>query len=204
MRISIIGTGNVGKALYKGLAKAGHEVRFGSRNPQNAAVPEGASVVSQKDCAVWGDVVFLAVPYLALGELVNELGADCFSGKVVVDVTNVLDSKWEWAVGYSTSGAEELAKKLEGAKVVKAFNTVFAEHMSTGEVAGEKATLFVAGDDDGAKRAVAQLGGEIGFDVIDAGGLKSARYLEPLGLLMIHLGYGLKMGSLIGLRLIKK
>jgi predicted dinucleotide-binding enzyme len=88
------------------------------------------------------------------------------------------------------------------ARVVKAFNTVFAEHMATGQVNGATLTLFVAGDDQGAKEQALTLGRDIGFDAVDAGPLKSARWLESLGYLNIQLGYGLKMGTHIGFKLV--
>jgi predicted dinucleotide-binding enzyme len=86
---------------------------------------------------------------------------------------------------------------------VKAFNTVFAQNQSVGRIGNEKLTLFVAGDDAKAKQTVMQLGADIGFDPVDAGKLKAARYLEPMGMLMISLGYGLGMGTKIGYKLVK-
>jgi len=79
--------------------------------------------------------------------------------------------------------------------VVKAFNTVFAQHMDSGRLDGERLTAFAAGDDAAAKAAVLELEREIGFDAVDAGPLRNARLLEPLGYLNIQLGYGLKMGT---------
>jgi predicted dinucleotide-binding enzyme len=87
--------------------------------------------------------------------------------------------------------------------VVKAFNTVFAQNQSAVRVANEQLTLFVAGDDAKAKQTVMQLGTDIGFEPVDAGPLKSARYLEPMGMLMITLGYALGMGTRIGFKLVK-
>jgi 8-hydroxy-5-deazaflavin:NADPH oxidoreductase len=87
--------------------------------------------------------------------------------------------------------------------VVKAFNTVFAQNQSTGRVGQETLTLFVAGDNVRAKRLVIQLGKDIGFEPVDAGPLKTARYLEPMAMLMINLGYGLGLGTCIGYRLAK-
>jgi predicted dinucleotide-binding enzyme len=124
-------------------------------------------------------------------------------GKTVIDVTNALSSNMELAIGFTTSAAEELQKKLLKAHVVKAFNTVFAQNQSTGRVGNEQLTLFVAGDDAKAKQTVMRLGKDIGFEPVDAGPLKSARYLEPMGMLMINLGYALGMGTKIGFKLVK-
>jgi predicted dinucleotide-binding enzyme len=107
------------------------------------------------------------------------------------------------AIGFSTSAAEELQKKLPKARVVKAFNTVFAQNQSTGRLGNEQLTLFVASDDAKAKQSVMQLGRDIGFDPADAGPLKSARYLEPMAMLLINLGYVLGMGTKIGYKLVK-
>ena len=86
--------------------------------------------------------------------------------------------------------------------MVKAFNTVFAQHMDSGRLDGERLTAFAAGDDAAAKAAVLEL--EIGFDAVDAGPLRNARLLEPLGYLNIQLGYGLKMGTDTGFRLMHR
>lgn len=105
-------------------------------------------------------------------------------------------------MGYTTSGAEELQKKLPGAKVVKAFNTVFAGTMDKGQIKGERLTTFVASDDAQAKATVQELARGIGFDAVDAGPLANARLLEPLGFLNIQLGYVLGLGPEIGLKLV--
>jgi predicted dinucleotide-binding enzyme len=106
-------------------------------------------------------------------------------------------------MGFTTSAAEEIQKMLPKAHVVKAFNTVFAQNQSTGKIGGERLALFVAGDDVKAKKTVMQLGADIGFEPVDAGPLKAARYLEPMGMLMISLGYMLGMGTKIGFKLVK-
>jgi predicted dinucleotide-binding enzyme len=190
MKIGIIGDGNVGSALQRGLTKAGHEVRAVGKDP--ALVREVA-----RD----SEVVVLAIPFGAIDEVVREVGGD-LKGKIVIDVTNALNPDMTLAVGHTTSGAEELQKKAPGARVVKAFNTVFAQHMDSGKVKGEQLTAFVAGDDGEAKKTVLALAKGMGFDAIDAGPLRSARLLEPLALQNIILGYVLGMGSEMGFRLV--
>jgi 8-hydroxy-5-deazaflavin:NADPH oxidoreductase len=192
LKIAIIGKGNVGKALAEGLRRAGNEVRFGSRDPQE----------SPRDAAIWADAVILAVPWSAHAAVTKTLGS-ALDGKAVVDVSNVLTPSFELALGFTTSGAEELQKQMPGAKVVKAFNTMFAQNMSIGKLRGERLTVLVAGDDPDSKNIVRKLAEGIGFDSVDAGPLKSARYLEPLGMLNITLGYMLKMGTEIGFRLVR-
>ncbi len=117
-------------------------------------------------------------------------------------MTNALTPDFQLALGCTTSGAEELQKKAPSAKVVKAFNTVFAQNMGTGEVKGTKLTMFAAGDDQPAKEQVLGMGRDIGFDAVDAGPLANARWLETLGYLNIQLGYMLKMGTEIGFKLV--
>jgi hypothetical protein len=120
----------------------------------------------------------------------------------VADATNALGPDMQWAIGFSTSGAEELQKKVPQAHVVKAFNTVFAQHMDSGQVDGRQLTALVAGDNPDAKKSVLGIARDIGFDAVDAGPLHNARLLEALGCLTIQLGYGLGMGTQIGFKLL--
>jgi len=192
MKVAIIGKGQVGSAVAKGLTSKGHEVKFGHRDPKEPVL----------EAAQWGEIVFVAVPYDAVAQTAKELGSAA-DGKPVVDVTNAIGPKGELAVGFSTSGAEELQKMLPNAFVVKALNTVFAANQSTGRIGKEQLTLFVAGDQAKAKKTVMRLGKDIGFEPIDAGPLKNARYLEPMAMLIINLGYELGMGTNIGYKLVK-
>lgn len=193
MKITIIGKGNVGSALGEGLKNAGHDIRYASRDPRDPVA----------EAVAWGDAVILAVPWTAHKDIVAAAGG-YFSGKTVVDVSNALTPSMDLAVGFSTSWAEELQKLLPAARIVKAFNTVFAQNMRTGMLHGERLSVFIAGDDDASKKTVRTIAEDIGFDCVDAGPLRSARYLEPLGMLNIMLGYGLKMGTDIGFALIRK
>ncbi len=189
-KIGIIGDGNVGSALRRGLEKAGYEVR---------AVGKEANAV--RDAGAWAGVVILAVPFGAIDATLRELG-DTVDGKPLVDATNALTDDMQLAVGFTTSGAENLQKKAPRAKVVKAFNTAFAGTMDSGRVDGQQLTAFAASDDDAAKRQVLQLVRDIGFDAVDAGPLKNARWLEALGYLNIQLGFVVGMGAKIGFRLV--
>ncbi len=191
IKIGIIGEGNVGSALARGLSRGGHEVR---------AVGRDKAVV--RATASWADIVLLAVPFGALDEIIAEV-RESVAGKTVIDVTNALDAKMNLAVGFTTSGAEELQRKLLKSHVVKAFNTVFAQHMDTGRIGDKPLTALVVGDDAGAKKTVLELARGIGFDAVDAGPLKNARLLEPLAFLNIQLGYVLGMGTQIGFALLR-
>jgi 8-hydroxy-5-deazaflavin:NADPH oxidoreductase len=109
-------------------------------------------------------------------------------------------------VGHTTSAAEEIARALPGAEVVKAFNTVFAQVLGEGADFGNgrKVEIFVASDSERAKQAARTLAESIGFEVVDAGGLKNARYLEPLGGLNVYFGYGAGLGTAIAPSWIRK
>jgi predicted dinucleotide-binding enzyme len=109
-------------------------------------------------------------------------------------------------IGHSTSAAEEIAKAVPGAEVVKAFNTLFAQVLDGGADfgGGQKLSVFVASDSERAKQSAVALAESMGFQVVDAGGLKNARYLEPLAGLNIYLGYGAGLGTVIAPAWIRK
>jgi predicted dinucleotide-binding enzyme len=182
--VGIIGNGHVGSALEKGLSQAGYEVKSTGREPGKV-----------RQVGQWADLVVLAVPYGERQNAVQELGAS-IDDKTVVDVTNALGGNMEFQGSLEQSGAEELQEWLPDSRVVKAFNTVFAKHMDKGAASnGQPLTLFVAGDDEAAKREVLDLGDALGFDALDAGPLENARWLEPLGYLNIALGYKTDLGD---------
>jgi predicted dinucleotide-binding enzyme len=181
MKIAIIGDGNVGSALERGLKRGGHDVRATGRE-------------NVKETAEWGELVILAVPFGAVDDALQTMGG-AVDGKVLIDVTNALDDKMALVIGCTTSGAEELQRKAPRAKVVKAFNTNFAQHMDSGHVGDTALTVFAAGDDEGARNAAIDLAREIGFDAVNAGPLQNARWLETLGYLNIQLGYVVGHGT---------
>lgn len=187
-KIAMIGDGNVGSALTQGLTRAGYEVQAVGKEPGRV-----------RELAQWGDMIVLAIPF---GERKNALGemGDAARGKTIVDVTNAIGEDQTFAASAQKSGAEELQEWARDSKVVKAFNTVFAQLMSEGKVHGERLTLLAAGNDAEAKRRVLEMGGALGFDAVDAGPLENARWLETLGYLNIKLGYGQGLGPASGFR----
>ncbi|HET6403011.1 MAG TPA: NAD(P)-binding domain-containing protein [Candidatus Thermoplasmatota archaeon] len=188
MRIGMIGDGNVGTALTNGLTRAGYEVRAVGKEPPKV-----------KEVGQWAEVIVLAVPFTERENALRTIGTT--EGKIVVDVTNAMTGDMGLAVDpRQESGAEQVQEWARGARVVKAFNTVFAQNMVTGTVHGETLTALIAGDDEGAKRKVIEMANAIGFDPVDAGPLKNARWLETLGLLNITLGYGVGLGPSTGFR----
>jgi len=200
MKIAIIGTGGIGAGLASVLANGKNEVTVSDRKGGSEAAAKlaarGLSVraAEVRPAVLAADVVILAVPYGAAAGLAQV--AD-FAGKIVVDVTNPVKEDFSGLlVGHSTSAAEEIAKALPGAKVVKAFNTVFAQVYDKGlNFGATPVQTFVAADDAEAKAAVIALAKDAGFDARDAGALSNARYIEPLAYLNIQFGYMLGQGT---------
>lgn len=168
---------------------------YGSRQP------EGVGVISIAETLEQGEIVVLTVPYPAALELAGqETTRQTLAGKVVGDITNPLAPDYmSLTVGHTTSAAEEIASRLPGVRVVKAFNTIFGDVLKA-KASGEAVsfTVFVAGDDADAKTTVLSLGGAVGFSAVDAGALSNARYLDPLTELQIQLANGLGHGTSIG------
>lgn len=200
MKITIIGAGNMGAAFVKQLTRAGHRVSVTARDAakaaQVAAAHPGAKAVPVANGAEGADAVVLATGY---GDAVAALRAvGNLAGKVVVDITNPLTPDYmSLTIGHSTSAAEEIARAVPGAEVVKAFNTVFAQVLAEGADFGNGriVEVFVASDSERAKQTARAIAESIGFAMVDAGPLKNARYLEPMAGLNIYLGYGAGLGT---------
>ena len=161
------------------------------------ATATGATVVPLSRAAE-ADVVFLATSAPDAVAALRSVGD--LKNKVVVDITNPLTADYMGlTIGHSTSSAEEIAKAVPGVRLVKGFNTVFAQLLGAGSALPDagKVAVFLASDDAAAKSTVAELAGSMGFAVTDAGPLKNARYLEPLAGLNIYLGYGAGLGTAI-------
>lgn len=209
MRIGIIGTGNVGGTLGRSWAARGHEVIFGARNPRSASVTAlldeigpAARATGTKDAVAAAEIVVLAVPWEAAREVIGHLGE--LSGKILVDTTNPIAPGFELALGHDTSAAEEIAAWASGARVVKAFNTLGAEHLANPTFGDEVLTMFLCGDDADARETVAELARQLGFEVVDAGPLRNARLLEPLAMLWIRLALVEGAGRDIAFKLIRR
>lgn len=199
MKVLVIGTGNMGAGFVKQLSAAGHQVSITARDQTKAhalAQQFGAVAVEAAGSAAAVDAIVLATPY---GEAVAALrGVGDLTGKTVIDITNPLTPDYMGlTLGHNTSAAEEIAKAVPGAVVVKGFNTVFAQVLADGAEfgGGQKVTVFVASDSDRAKQTARALAESMGFQVVDAGGLQNARYLEPVAGLNIYFGYGAGLGT---------
>lgn len=187
MRIGFIGSGNIGGTLATLLAGAGHDVIVSnSRGPAAVAdlvaqIGPRATAGSATDAATGGDVVVVAIPFLRY----HDLPAEQLAGRIVVDAGNYYparDGQIAEIDAGATSSSELVAAALPGAKVVKAFNTIYYVHLrEDGRPAGTpgRRAIPIAGDDSDAKQVVAGLLDDIGFDAYDAGPLAAGRRLEP-------------------------
>ena len=171
MRIAVFGRGHVGAALGHALSGAGHEVRYGVRDPAEA---EGPGVVALTEAAEWGEVLILGVPYGVVDEVLQAAGD--LDGKIIVDPTNAPKPPTD-----ERSSTQIIASFVPTARVVRAFNTVPAEVMVNPRFkGGARASTFVCADDPLARTTVCKLARDIGFDAVDAGPLKSACTIDRL------------------------
>ena len=191
MKIAVIGTGNVGGALGKALAGAGHDITYAARDrakTESKAQEVGAQAApSPAEAVKDADVVILAVPFTAVEGVTTEI-AEVASGKLVVDVTNPLEPDYS---GLSTvggpSGGEQVAASLPGASVVKGFNTVLAANQANPAAHGQVLDVLYAADDDEASAEFAKLASSIGFRPIKVGPLSAAAELEAMAWVNIRL-----------------
>ena len=191
MEITIIGTGNMARGIASRALAGGHAVTLLGTSSDHAQALAGelsgdvrAGTVGDE---IAGDVVVLAIPYGAIDDVVGRYQSQ-FDGRVVVDITNPVDFSTFTPLNVPAgSAAQEVAEKAPGSKIVKAFNTTFAGTLIDGKVAGQPLDVFIASDDDDAKRTVSQLASDGGLNPIDAGPLARAHELEALGYLHMAL-----------------
>jgi hypothetical protein len=198
MRVGILGSGLMGGKLGTIFARAGHEVTFSyARNEQKlktlARNAKGnARHGTPCDAAQDADAVLLAVHWSRVDDVLKKAGD--LSGKVVVTCSLPMnDGNTELVIGRTSSGGEELKKRLPKARVVVAFNTVPSEVLFGVYEARRKArrpSLVYCGDDQAAKAVAVELIRDAGFQPVDAGPLRIARYTEPFALLIGELAYG--------------
>jgi predicted dinucleotide-binding enzyme len=200
MKITIVGAGNMGRAIGTRALAGGHEVEIVDRDAREAQkVAEGlggSATALEPGGRFGGEVVVFAVYYPGIKDAVRQY-ADELAGKVVVDITNPVNT--ETGDGLATppgsSSAEEVQQLVpQGTPVVKAFNTTFAPTLVEGEVAGQQLDVLIAGDDDEAKRKISQLVSDAGLRPVDVGALRRAQQLEHLGFLHISLQQPLGLG----------
>jgi predicted dinucleotide-binding enzyme len=185
MKVAIIGSGNVGRALAKALRRGSHGVTFGSRHP-DPADPEETGIA---EAVAGADVTILATPFAAAADVIATAGG--FAGRVLIDATNPLamtDHGLGLTMGHNMSGAEHIAALAPSAHVFKTFNQTGFENMADAPAYATRPVMFVAGDDASSKAQVLALVESTGFEAVDAGPLRAARLLEPLAMLWIGLG----------------
>jgi len=197
-RFGILGSGNVGKALGKGLKELGHEVRLATRTPGKLATftaDTGIAAGTPPEVAAWGEALVLAVPGPAAEPLVRSLGAAALDGKLVLDATNpIADAPPEGGViRYFTGPNESLMERLQaavpGARFVKAFSCVGSALMVHPRFSGGKPSMFYCGDDARAKQEALAVIEAFGFEGEDMGGAVAARAIEPLAQLWCIPGF---------------
>lgn len=200
MKIGVVGSGSMGTALGKALAAKGHSVFFGSRTPRSVA---GFQTGTYEEAVRHGEIIILTTTWECTLNTVKGLK---INDKIIIDCTNPETHDGRGlAVGHTTSGSEEIAKICSGARIVKAFCHVYAEMLTVPAFGTEKASVFYCGDDSDAKAVILKFIAEMGFDPVDAGPLKSARYIEPLAMLMVQLVREMKMGpDRIAMKLLKR
>ena len=190
MKISILGSGNIARALGASAVRAGHDVVIASRNYESAAATAAeidASVTeSLAEAVSSAEVVVFAVPASAAADVAREI-ASAVGGKTVIDVTNPLKGDMSGLFTEGTSIAEQLATILGDAKVVKGFNTLFGSVQANPETHGSTLDALYATDDDQARDTFAALATSLGFRPVHVGPLAAARELESMALLNIRL-----------------
>src|SRR5207247_21489 len=190
MKVAIIGSGNVGKALAGSATRAGHTVTLPAHGPQPAEDAAKATKAhaarSNKEAVKDAELVVLAVPADRIDEVVGALSSD-LDGKVIIDVTNRVNAQDPGQVLDGFSMAEQIQEKAPKSHVVKAFNYAFASKMADPNADGTKLDAYIAGDHEPSKQKALQFAESIGFRPVDAGPLAMARVLEGMGLLNILL-----------------
>ena len=210
MKIGVIGTGSLGRALGTRLASLGHEVAFGSRTPtagrvENLVAAAGprTSAALPRDAAHDAHVVFLATPWFGTEAAVRGLGA--LGDKVVVDCTNPLLSGLAGLdPERGSSGGERVAEWADGGRVVKAFNTTGAGNVADPDYAEHRLSMPLCGNDAEARAVVAGLIRDLGFEPLDCGSLDAAARLEQLAMLWIQLAHLQGLGPQIGFALLRR
>ncbi|MEM6351368.1 MAG: NAD(P)-binding domain-containing protein [Cyanobacteria bacterium P01_D01_bin.14] len=193
MKIAILGYGRVGQTFASLFSRAGHAVVIGTRAGSSRSIPYPA--LGFREAAAAAEAVAIAIPFSACLTVMPAL-VDVTQGKLVIDSANPLYPDWSpLLLGQENSAAEEIARLLPGAHVVKAFNTIFADAMVKPVRQGIAISAFIAGDDDSAKHTVMTLAQDIGYAPVNVGPLRSARYLEGLAHLNIQIAFSQDTGT---------
>lgn len=194
-RLAIIGAGGVGQALAAGFVRTGHDVVFGVRDPGDArhSAIDVAPVHTHADAVAAADVVVLALPATALGDVVPALHLT--PDHVVLDPTNVVGTPVP--AGHDTLGHYVASLLPDGVAIAKAFNTIGLEYLGNGVVAGQSVILPIAGD-EAAREVATTLGTDVGFTVVDLGDRDAIVHAESHAQMWIHLAFARGWGRNFG------
>jgi predicted dinucleotide-binding enzyme len=199
MKVGILGSGDVAKALGMGFIKYGHDLMLGTRDPSKLAdwvsQHRSAKVGSFADTAKFGEVVVLAVKGTVAADALRAAGAQNLAGKVVVDATNPIadappvNGVVKFFTNLDESLMEQLQREFASARFVKAFNSVGKDLMIDPQFKECKPTMFICGNDEPAKRTVQSIVDQFGWETADMGKVEAARAIEPLCMLWLIPGF---------------
>ena len=208
MRLGILGSGLMGGKLGTIFTRAGHEVVFSYARSDTKlkrlaqAAGKNARAGTPREAARDADALLLAVHWSRLNDVLKQSGD--LSGKIIVSCSLPMNADdTGLVIGHTSSGSEELAKRVPKAAIVSAFNTIPSEVLFAVYESKRKAkrpSLVYCGDDTAAKKVAAELIHDVGFDPVDAGPLRIARYTEPFALLVAQLAYEGKRGPEVAYR----
>jgi len=200
MKIGILGSGFVGQSFAKAVKASGHDIMMSSRTPDSDKMQSlkdelGIQVGTIHDTIAFGEVIAFALRWDAVENVISQ---GIWDGKIVIDMMNRVGSTSPKSAG------EELAELLPTAHVVKALNSIGAEHYTDANFNGESASMLIAGNSADAKSTVTTLISDMGYDVIDAGDISASKYLEYLAEAWIHLAFRTPLGRDIAFKVVKK
>jgi predicted dinucleotide-binding enzyme len=199
MNVGVLGSGDVAKTLAVGFLKHGHGVKVGSRSPAKLAdweaQTQGGTTGTFAQAAVFGELLVLAVKGKAAAEALTLAGMKNLAGKTVIDACNPIEDAppekgvLRFFTDINMSLMETLQNQFSAAHFVKAYNSVGAACMVNPEFKGGRPTMFICGNDAGAKQQVAQINEQFGWETADMGAAEAARAIEPLSMLWCIPGF---------------
>jgi 8-hydroxy-5-deazaflavin:NADPH oxidoreductase len=197
-KFGVLGSGEVGQELAKGLRDIGHEVRIGSRDPRKLTAYSAETKIPNgtfAEVAKWGEALVLSVRGSAAEDVLRQVGVEHFAEKLVIDTTNPTtdapprDGVLEAFTGPNESLMERLQKAAPRARFVKAFNSVGSDLMVKPKFKGGKPTMFYCGNDPAARAEAARILEQFGWEGADMGSAVAARAIEPLAVLWCIPGF---------------
>lgn len=200
MKIGILGSGIVGKVLAGGFIKHGHEVMIGTRDVFKLAgwqneVGEKGKTGSFSEAAAFGEIIVLAVKGTIANDVLNSAEGTNLSGKTIIDATNPIAEEppqngvLKFFTDLNSSLMEQLQSAFPEANFVKAFSSIGNAFMVNPDFGGVKPSMFICGNNDGAKKQVSEILDVFGFEVEDMGKAEAARAIEPLCILWCIPGF---------------